>query len=129
MPTLGRHVPAEQEELGSLLIRGVIEQAVAHGREPDLEVGLPDSEPVQFGERAVELVALHLKVEGYGVAVGAEVANGRVSDGDFPELMLMDGLAQSGERILLAVATSSLHVEAQQPDLLVLMMQDIDDVG
>ena len=129
MPALGRHVPAEQRELVSLLVREVVAQGVGQGREPVVEVGVPEAEPVQLGDRAVELFTPGLKVEGDGVAVRTAVADGRVSDRALAELMPVHGLSQSGERTLLVVSPGPLHIGAQPSDLLVLMPQDIDNVG
>jgi hypothetical protein len=51
-----------------------------------------------------------------------------VRDGDFAALVTVNGLLQGGEAALSPIATGSLYVSAQLPDLLVLMTQDVDDV-
>ncbi|GAA2652687.1 hypothetical protein Adu01nite_89300 [Paractinoplanes durhamensis] len=107
----------------------MVEQGVAHGREPGVEVGVPDAEPDEFDERAAELFALYLKAERNRVAVRAVVANRRVSNGEFPELVPMNSLLQGSQRLPLVVAAGLPHVYAPPSDLLVLMAQNIDDVG
>jgi hypothetical protein len=52
-----------------------------------------------------------------------------VSDGHFPQFVQVDGLLQGGEQVCLPVAPGPAHVDAQLSDLLMVMTEDVNDVG
>jgi hypothetical protein len=87
-----------------------------------------DAEPAERGERSFDLLTLGLAGAGDGVAVRAAARGGWVRDGDFAEMVTVNGLLQGGEGAPSPVASDALYVGAQLPDLLVLMTQDVDDV-